>query len=609
MIQRSTRRRRSRSRRNFSERSRLRQLTARRALLEQLEIRSAPGSMLVFAAPFLSASVLAAAAQAEEQENGDGRAKARIAARTAGAAGDPRASRQTSADSHVRSRLRSAVGSVTTGFQPQNRVSAAATSVWNTSDPLAGADEELTQLLPDDLLPDDLSSGSGSVDSPQRRAHPAPPPTSSSGGSDFPPQVLRDAKDNVSATRDQEVAGSSASSFGPPAWQPPGEGAEGESSNEPPPATTGGGGDTPTPGGVSSTNGGPATMACGFPLGLEDWTVEQRGGSESGQGSVEMDGDAAVMREGDSFVVTLEHSFLVPDDPTVMSFTYADLSFDGADEDFVNDAFEAALVDSSGLPLVGTIGAGRDAFFNVSEDQEVALGAGASLTDSTVNLDVSGLFPQTSATLVLRLVNNDTDVGSSVRILDVQCPFSGGLPPKITVRLDHDTAPPGPGTDQYQSDLLTNDPTIAGTVTAEVGVNKLELQIDDGTFQDITSSLAGNSYQFQPTGLLPGDHRLTVRATDTDGQSSEQSLDFRLNAPPVPDAGGDRTVAEGTTVEWSALGSFDVEDDIYRYEWTLEDGSLVTDPVTQRPYADDGSFPIRLTVTDTAGSVVRAISP
>ena len=153
MIRRSTRRRRSRSRRNFSERSRLQQLTARRALLEQLEIRSAPGSMLVFAAPFLSASVLAAAAQAVEQENVDGRAKARMAARTARAAGDPRASRQAGADSNVRSRLRSAVGSVTTGVQPRNGISAAATSVWNTSDPLEGEDEELTQLLPDDLLP------------------------------------------------------------------------------------------------------------------------------------------------------------------------------------------------------------------------------------------------------------------------------------------------------------------------------------------------------------------------------------------------------------------------------------------------------------------------
>src|SRR5262249_6624971 len=110
-----------------------------------------------------------------------------------------------------------------------------------------------------------------------------------------------------------------------------------------------------------------------------------------------------------------------------LSFSYVDLNFDTSAH-FVKDAFEAALLDDQGNSLVPTIGAGKDAFFNITEDTAAALGSTATLSgQKTVTLDLSGVFPGTAATLVFRLVNNDTDTDTSVRITQAQLPPGGSV--------------------------------------------------------------------------------------------------------------------------------------------------------------------------------------
>lgn len=81
-----------------------------------------------------------------------------------------------------------------------------------------------------------------------------------------------------------------------------------------------------------------------------------------------------ILTEGDSFLVEVRKTFTVPDNATAASFVFTDQSFDTRDRDSVNDAFEAALVDSQGRPLVATIGTGRDAFFNLTEELSPATG-------------------------------------------------------------------------------------------------------------------------------------------------------------------------------------------------------------------------------------------
>ena len=45
----------------------------------------------------------------------------------------------------------------------------------------------------------------------------------------------------------------------------------------------------------------------------------------------------------------------------------------------------------------------------------------------------------------------------------------------VTVGLTNDTAPDGPGSDPYRSDLLTNDPRVSGTATDDHGITLLQV--------------------------------------------------------------------------------------------------------------------------------------
>ena len=133
-------------------------------------------------------------------------------------------------------------------------------------------------------------------------------------------------------------------------------------------------------------------MITEFPADLAGWTVEESGGSQT-PGSVVVDNGDAVMQEGDSFLVTLEHTFEVPDDASELAFTYADLSLDTTDPSFINDAFEVALLDTDGYSLVDTTEPGRDVFFNISEGLPAALGSGTTVDGQTVTVDLTGFWP------------------------------------------------------------------------------------------------------------------------------------------------------------------------------------------------------------------------
>src|SRR5262249_14346951 len=114
--------------------------------------------------------------------------------------------------------------------------------------------------------------------------------------------------------------------------------------------------------------------------------------------------------------VPYRQTITVPNQPSTLTFTYEQLDFD-APSHFMNDAFEASLVDAQGNPLVLPIAGGRDAFFNINENQPPTLNPKAKQAGTTVSVDLAHIPAATQATLELRLVNNDdTDPTSSVTI-------------------------------------------------------------------------------------------------------------------------------------------------------------------------------------------------
>src|SRR5262249_40901460 len=125
---------------------------------------------------------------------------------------------------------------------------------------------------------------------------------------------------------------------------------------------------------------------------------------------------------------------------------------------------EAAFVDGSGNPLVHTIGAGRDSYFNVTEGLPAALGAEATNAGTTVDLDLSAIPPGTTGTLVLRLVNANAG-SASVRIPYVQLlPGPSPATPAITPAA---LVSPGPVDSSSLSDVTSSFAPVYGQTSLD----------------------------------------------------------------------------------------------------------------------------------------------
>ncbi|MHB0960422.1 MAG: putative Ig domain-containing protein [Pirellulaceae bacterium] len=345
-------------------------------------------------------------------------------------------------------------------------------------------------------------------------------------------------------------------------------------------------------------------VSLGFQNGLDDWDIEEVGGQAPYQGTVRV--GSAILTEGNSFFVSIDREIVIPESPLSLTFIYED-DFDTSDQGFMRDAFEATLVGKDGTTLVHSFAPDRESFFNLTEGLNPAVGKGVTVESSAghptrVTLDLSQVFAGTIATLQFRLINNDADIQSTVRILDVIVTSQGDQPPAVSVQLANDTAPAGAST-SLQNDRLTNDPRIIGTALDDQRVTKLEVAVDNSSFVDITSQLTADQYAYDPGQLDAGPHRFTVRATDTVGQTQQAILDIQVNRPPVAHAGSDqRTVQEGTLTLDGTLSS-DAEADVYSYQWTLPDGSVVNGSAVQATFTQLGINTVTLTAVDTAGSV------
>ncbi len=123
--------------------------------------------------------------------------------------------------------------------------------------------------------------------------------------------------------------------------------------------------------------------------------------------------------EGNSFRVEERETIIIPNTSSVLTFSYENLNFDLTDTNNINDAFEIALIDAEGNTLVHTIDENRDSFLNITEEQPMAIASGTSVEAGQVTLNLTGL-PVGEASLIFRLVNNDTDTQTSVTIKNIK---------------------------------------------------------------------------------------------------------------------------------------------------------------------------------------------
>lgn len=124
-----------------------------------------------------------------------------------------------------------------------------------------------------------------------------------------------------------------------------------------------------------------------------------------------------------------------------------------------------------------------------------------------------------------------------------------------------------------------------------------------------TTLSAGESGSITITGTAPGSPQTLTNSVsvssstlDPNTANNSASIDTEVipppNQPPVADAGGPYEGDEGATINFDGSGSADPEGAALDYVWDLGDGAMAAGATPSHAYADDGSFPVTLTVSD-----------
>ncbi|MBT9316451.1 DUF4114 domain-containing protein [Leptothoe spongobia] len=193
-----------------------------------------------------------------------------------------------------------------------------------------------------------------------------------------------------------------------------------------------------------------------------------------------------ILAEGDNFEVSHRQSITISDQPSTLQFTLADLAFDTTDNDAINDAFEAALVDSEGNSLVHTITDSRDAFFNWTEGETPQLANGVSHDGQTITVSLAGIAAGTEATLLLRLVNNDDDTTTQARIRNIQTLAADVLPSTE----NNLTSTQQPTADLTESLIFDGIQDVSTSLTVDYGLTSFNEETET-LFTDFTVSNTG----------------------------------------------------------------------------------------------------------------------
>ncbi|MCC3595807.1 MULTISPECIES: putative Ig domain-containing protein [unclassified Microcoleus] len=207
--------------------------------------------------------------------------------------------------------------------------------------------------------------------------------------------------------------------------------------------------------------------------------------------------DTVWLTEGTVFANKIERTVTIGASPATLNIGIVGLSFDTSDANpkSINDALEISLVDANGKPLTGTIGSGKNALFNITEGNAPQLAPGVTFSGSTISIDLSRIPPGT-ATVAVRLVNNDSDTATKVGIATIAV-VPGAAPPPIP------TTP---------SAIVPNTSPIDFAALKDVS-GSVETQYGQTSFNSTTNVLHAD-LALKNTGSSPLRDRLLVGVTN-----------------------------------------------------------------------------------------------
>ena len=125
-----------------------------------------------------------------------------------------------------------------------------------------------------------------------------------------------------------------------------------------------------------------------------------------------------------------------------------------------------------------------------------------------------------------------------------------------------------------------------------------------GSSSLVTDSSGNASFSLAFPTPNGGARFVTATATDSSGNTSEFSLAFGVDHPPLAKLSfSSTTVNEGTPVAFDGTGSFSPDGDQLTYTWSFGDGATATGPAPTHTYTAPGTDQVLLTVNDGFGGV------
>ena len=152
--------------------------------------------------------------------------------------------------------------------------------------------------------------------------------------------------------------------------------------------------------------------------------------------------------------------------------------------------------------------------FSISLKADAQLGAGTQLSDRTVTVDLSGVTVGTEATLVLRLVNNDLDTASSVRLTSFEVVSGAGSGPVSAAFV-------GPAAALSSSVDISSLADISGSISPVYRTTSFH---DKSSTLHVEAALDNRGTFFSGTPLVLAIDNIsdpTVRATGFDGYTPD----------------------------------------------------------------------------------------
>lgn len=183
----------------------------------------------------------------------------------------------------------------------------------------------------------------------------------------------------------------------------------------------------------------------------------------------------------------------------------------------------------------------------------------------------------------------------------------------LRIRDDSDVANSG---DTDTLTVIVNDPPVAEAGDDQSVAIAEPTRFDAGASLDRDGALIGYEWDFGDgtTGsgatvthdyTQSGVYTVTLTVTDdstTDTSTAVDTLQVRVNEPPVADAGPDQLVT-ASVVTFDGTGSADRDDAVAVYEWDFGDGETGTGPTPTHVYAAPGTYTVNLTITDASGTI------